>query len=59
MPAEPITGETVDPLYVVDKEEWWDVLTTALRSLGRSITREEFDRDWDEFQDMKRRRSAN
>ena len=32
-----------------DKEEWWDVA----RRVNPNITREEYDRQWDEFVQMK------
>lgn len=37
---------TASPLNELDKEEWWDVA----RRVRPDITREEYDRMWEEFQ---------
>jgi hypothetical protein len=38
-----------EPLRLLDKEEWWNVCSPDL-------TREDYDRAWDEFQAMKARK---
>ena len=39
-----------------DKNEWWDILCAAIRLKGGTPpTRDDFEKDWDEFQEMKRR----
>lgn len=45
-----------EPLYEFDKEEWWDVLRIAVKSLGGKISRDEFEASWAEFCEMKRRK---
>lgn len=42
-------------LNELDKDEFWDVI----HHLKPEITRAEYDRHWDEFQEMKRRRRLN
>jgi len=44
------------PLYEFDKEEWWDVASAAVKSLGGQMTREEFEVMWADFCEMKRRK---
>lgn len=46
-------------LYEFDKEEWWDVLQEACKSLGGQISREEFEVSWDEFCELKSRKAYN
>lgn len=44
-------------LYEFDKDEWWDVLCAAIGIRGgQPPSREEFERDWVEFQEIKRRK---
>lgn len=42
-----------------DKEEWWDVMREAVRILGGSITRDEFEDYWIEFCAMKQSKSLS
>lgn len=44
-----------EPLTMLDKTEMWD----AMRTIKPDLTRVEFDRRWDEFQDLKRRKALN
>jgi len=41
-----------EPLNLLDKEEWWDVC----RRMKPDYDREEYERDWAEFQKRKRER---
>lgn len=44
-------------LYEFDKDEWWDVLREAIRLRGGApLDRAEFEKDWAEFQELKRRK---
>lgn len=40
-----------------DKEEWWDVMREAVRSLGGTLSRDEYEKQWSEFCEMKRRKN--
>ena len=50
---------TEEPLLCLDKEEWWEVAQALTRDKPdrEPATREEFDRAWDEFQEIKRRKA--
>lgn len=43
-------------LYEFDKEEWFDVMREAVRLLGGTMSREQYEKAWDEFCEFKRRK---
>lgn len=46
---------TPKPLHHLDQEEMWDVA----RAMRPDLTREEFDAQWAEFQELKRRKGMD
>ena len=50
---------TATRLDEFDKDEWWDVMRLAVHDLGGKITRADFEKMWDEFCEMKRKRQTN
>lgn len=49
-----MNGNELEPLNLLDRDEFWDVC----KSVRPDITREQFETDWDEFQDLKAQRAA-
>ncbi len=43
----------MEPLNEFDRDEWWDVA----RKLKPGLTREQYDKDWDDFQARKAARA--
>lgn len=42
-----------------DKEEWWEVMSAAVKSRGGTMSREEFEAHWAEFAAMKQAKALN
>ncbi len=43
----------------LDKEEYWDVMRRAVLALGGSMDRDEFEKHWDDFCEIKRRKEMH
>ena len=54
-----MTNNEGGPLFEFDKDEWFDVMKAAAKSIGGDLTRDEFEPMWADFCEMKRRKQAH